>query len=257
MAQTVDVVIPTYENYKMLKEAVDSCKNQTHKVNQIIIVDDGSSESIRRLLELEYNNDAVVNLIFSPHSGLPGVARAIGIQKASADWIAFLDSDDSWEQTKIEQQLKVASESRASLIYTNARIFGKNGESGELLASLPTNLSFRELAKSNLVINSSVLVKREVFDESLTYATSLRVRAAEDYATWLRIRTKYKFAGIDLPLTNYRISENSIRKENDHDPRIYALADFVMWSRTHNSNAFSWLGLFRRIVFKEMRRSYE
>jgi len=256
MKETVDVVIPTYENYEMLKEAVNSCKNQTHPLNRIIIVDDGSSESIRKSLEIEYRDDHSVELIFVPHTGLPGVARAVGIQNSTAEWVAFLDSDDSWEQSKIEVQLKIAAQSQASLIYTNARVFGKNEEAGNLLPHLPTSLKFRQLAKTNMIINSSVLVKRNVFTESLNYATSLRVRAAEDYATWLRIKTKYKFAGVDLPLTNYRISETSIRKENNHDPRIYALADFVMWSLAQNRSPFSKIGILRKLALREMRRSY-
>ena len=266
--QTVDVVIPTYENCKMLTEAVNSCKKQSHPVSQIIVVDDGSSESIRKTLEQEYENDPIVKLIFVPHSGLPGVARDIGIQNSTASWIAFLDSDDTWEPSKIELQLNLASKSQASLIYTNAKVFGEKSEGGNLLTHLPTNLTFRQLVKSNLIVNSSVLVRREVFNKSLTYATSLRVRAAEDYATWLRVRSKHKFAGIDSPLTNYRISETSIRKENDHDPRIYALADFVMWTMQQNSVAstqssllskvviFSRLRSLRRLVLKEMLRNY-
>lgn len=257
MAERVDVVIPTFENYEMLKEAVNSCKEQTYPINKIIIVDDGSSEPIKKSLQLEFKDDASVVVIFAPHSGLPGVARAIGIENSSADWIAFLDSDDTWDCSKIKIQLELASRSKAALIYTNAEVFGHKGERGRLLSHLPTKLSFRQLAKSNLIINSSVLVKREVFNEALTYATSLRVRAAEDYATWLRIKTNYKFAGVNLPLTNYRISETSIRKENEYDPRIYALADFIMWSLSKNSRSFFKHRLLRKIVFKEMRRSYE
>lgn len=268
VVQTVDVIIPTYENCKMLIEAVNSCKNQSHPISQIIIVDDGSSESIRKSLEQEYENDLAVKLIFAPHSGLPGVARAIGIENSTAEWIAFLDSDDTFEPSKIELQLNLAAKSKASLIHTNAKVFGEKGEGGNLLPHLPASLSFRELAKSNLIINSSVLVRRQVFSKSLTYATSLRVRAAEDYATWLRIKSKYNFAGIDLPLTNYRISETSIRRENDHDPRIYALADFIMWTLQQNSGTlskfrslrevihFSKFRSLRKIVLKEMRRNY-
>ena len=256
MEPTVDAVIPTFENYRMLKEAVNSCKAQSHKVSQIIIVDDGSSNSITESLKLEYGEDAQVKLILLPHSGLPGVGRAVGIQNSTADWIAFLDSDDTWDISKIQLQLKLASESRASLIYTNAQVFGNSGESGALLPLLPERLTFRQLAKDNLVINSSVLVKRSVFNTSIKYATSPRVRAAEDYATWLRIKSKYKFAGINLPLTNYRISETSIRKENEHDPRIYALADFIMWTLDQNRHPISKFGFFRRVVLREIRRSY-
>ena len=268
IVQTVDVIIPTFENCKMLLEAVNSCKNQSHPISLIIVVDDGSSESIRKSLEQEYENDPAVKLIFVPHSGLPGVARSIGIQNSTADWIAFLDSDDTWEPNKIELQLNLALKSQAALIYSNARVFGEKGEGGNLLPNLPNSLSFRQLAKSNFIINSSVLVRREVFSKSLTYATSLRVRAAEDYATWLRIKTKYSFAGIDLPLTNYRISDTSIRRENDHDPRIYALADFIMWTLQQNSGTlskfrslrevilFSKFRSMRKIVLKEMRRNF-
>lgn len=227
---SIDVVIPTYNSDEFLERAIDSILSQTHSVSKIIIVDDGSSENSRKFLcELEKRHD-VLEVIFNHHTGLPGVGRHIGIMKSDADWIAFLDSDDFWAPDKIQKQLQAAQDLESDLIYTNAyRV--KLGSDLEIFHSvLPKTLKTRDLIRSNWIVNSSVMVKRKLFGPTLLYATSPRVRAVEDYATWLRLATKYSFHGIDEPLTFYNDGGLSIRSSDTEDPRLYALCDFLIWS---------------------------
>jgi teichuronic acid biosynthesis glycosyltransferase TuaG len=232
---SVDVIIPTFNSDEFLEKAVESCLQQTYPVNRIIIVDDGSSrESQSYLKELENQHPNLI-VIFNHHTGLPAVGRHLGISHSEADWIAFLDSDDYWAPEKIQRQIEVAAATDSDFIYTNAYIVKIDSSLDLLHASMPLELTLGELLATNWIVNSSVLLKRSIFDNIYSYATSPRVRAVEDYATWLRLITWFKFAGIPEPLTFYRDSTTSLRSMDRTDPRIFALADFILWTSFYQS----------------------
>ena len=225
----VDVIIPTFNSQEFFLEAVNSCLAQTYPINKIIVVDDGSSDDfVDYLLELT-THIPKLNLIRNHHTGHPGIGRQIGVDASNAEWIAFLDSDDWWTPEKIEKQIRAAEFSDSSLVYSNAWLMKPVGNAGLFFKRVPPELSFQELLATNWLINSSVITKREVLNKTL-YATSTRVKGAEDYATWLRLATACKFQGVDEPLTYYRDFGGSFRSLDDEEPRIHGLADFIEWA---------------------------
>jgi teichuronic acid biosynthesis glycosyltransferase TuaG len=257
MQSSVDVVIPAYNSSKTIQRAVDSCKNQTRSINKILIVDDGSNKNEVEFLKSNYLEDSQIQLILSKHTGLPGVGRSIGIRMTSAYWIAFLDSDDYWSPDKIEKQTEFAHQNRCDAVHTNAKIFDKAGDLGMFHESIPGVLTFNDLIETNWVINSSVMIKGNILRENIEYATSSRVRAVEDYATWLRIASFYSFEGINLPLTYYSQSEGSIRLADTQDPRIFALSDFIVWSQEQEKLTGKSYQKERKAAINMIRRQYE
>ena len=231
---SVDVVIPTYNSDDLLERAVESCLSQTKPVNRIIVVDDGSSEKSLKYLRSLEKKFRSLEVVFNHHTGLPGVGRHLGILQSEAEWIAFLDSDDFWAPEKIQRQLQVAEESGSDLIYTNAYKVKSEFDLEIFHLSLPVTLTLKELIRTNWIVNSSVMVRRRVFEPTLMYAISPRVRAVEDYATWLRLATKYNFHGVDEPLTFYNDNRLSIRSSDKDDPRLFALCDFLVWSKGYS-----------------------
>jgi len=252
MRDTVDVIIPSYNEYQHLCTAIYSCLSQDFPVSSIIIVDDGSSAEIQKKIVKKWTSHPKVHLYFKDHSGLPGLCRAVGIQNSKADWIAFLDSDDYWGESRISKQLELAKKSGASFLATNAVKVLETEELGNVFDFLPPRLSFAQAVQSNLVINSSVLLKRLVISEEFSYATSSNVRAVEDYATWLRILTKYDCFLIDEPLTFYRESLGSIRKGILGDPRGHAFADFLTWSKFEQKLTKTDLQRHRNLVLEQI-----
>lgn len=96
----VRVVIPTYNRGKRLIEAISSVQRQTYSDWRITVVDDGSTDETRKLLENV--NEPRLDLISSSHSGRPGLVRNIGIRNSKEAFIAFLDSDDLWNPNKLQ-----------------------------------------------------------------------------------------------------------------------------------------------------------
>ncbi len=122
--------------------------------------------------------------------------------------------------------------------------------------SLPERIIFSGMILENKVINSMTMVKRESLLQVGVYADSFRVRTPEDYATWLRILTCEEFVGLDMDLGYYQISHSSIRKEDVTDPRIYAIADYLIWSNQHKDAASRNFRKKRKMAAKALRNQY-
>jgi len=232
--ESVDVIIPTFNSQEFLFEAINSCYEQTYPINQVIIIDDGSAETFLSYLKEIINHFPDLKIIYNLHTGLPGVGRQSGINASDADWVAFLDSDDYWAPEKIRRQIEESKISGSKFVFSNGWKVGENLEPELFHEFLPKKLSFSELLKTNWLLNSSVIVKRELFCEGTSYATSSRVRAVEDYATWLRLATRCQPVGVDEPLTYYREHGASIRSEEVENPRIHAIADFIEWAHSRD-----------------------
>lgn len=109
------VVIPCYNAERWISETLDSVVNQTFKVHEVIVIDDGSTDSsLDRLQE----HSAVTHLLQTQRKG-PSVARNAGIQVATGDWIAFLDADDLWYPNHLERITALVKNNK-SVVYLAA-----------------------------------------------------------------------------------------------------------------------------------------
>lgn len=188
MKQRVDVIIPTYNRAKELRQALESLTAQTFRDFSVIVVDDGSTDetesvvrSFESLLKLHY--------VFQPNSGLPAVARNVGLAISSAEIVAFLDSDDSWKPLKLELSVD-AIDSGADLVFhdlarieTKRRFLNRKVKSRSLRKSAFLDL----LLRGNAIPNSSVVLRRKLIDQVGKFDESREVCAWEDYELWLRI----------------------------------------------------------------------
>src|SRR5580704_4878298 len=119
---SISVVIPTYNRAEKVRRAIESVLAQTVRNLEIIVVDDGSSDETALVLERAFGNR--IGYFAQPNQGA-GVAGNPGIEEATGEWIAFLDSDDLWEPEKIEQQLDALRHvgTNCGACYTDVRFF--------------------------------------------------------------------------------------------------------------------------------------
>jgi glycosyltransferase involved in cell wall biosynthesis len=231
----VSVVIPTYERAKLTLQAVLSVLDQQYSEFEVIVVDDGSSEETQK--QLESMLPAGVIFISLPHSGLPAVARNAGIASAKGEWIAFLDSDDIWNPDKLSKQMETALAGNFDCVSSNFLLdSGPGHPDSEIFKTLRVNL--KTMLRSNQIVNSSVMVRKAVITAVGGVCASHNVRGVEDYATWLRILSKYKWAHIVEPLGTYSTSQLEgikVSRESSHFGRIHALIDFMGWQHSQGS----------------------
>ena len=177
----VSVIIPCYNSGKYILEAINSVKEQTFSNWEIIIVDDGStdSETQNKLSTIETNEK--IKLIYQENKG-PSHARNTGIAHAKGELILPLDADDKISPYYMEEAIPLFEKNNnLGIVYCRAQKFGK--ESGEWI--LP-EYSDRQMAFDNVIFVSSFFKKTDWelvggFPEYAHYGM-------EDYAFWLRIR---------------------------------------------------------------------
>jgi glycosyltransferase involved in cell wall biosynthesis len=121
----VSVIIPNFNYAHYLEETVNSVLTQTHPNVEIIVVDDGSTDNSLEVLSQLSKKVVVVQ---SENNG-SCIARNLGMSKATGQYIAYLDADDTWDPEKIERQLMRLKESKADLIFCHMRTYGEDVKS--------------------------------------------------------------------------------------------------------------------------------
>lgn len=232
----VTVIIPTWNRADTIEKAIHSALAQTIPPLEVLVCDDGSTDNTRELVQAV--NDPRVKWIQGARCGRPAIPRNRGIAESSGEWLAFLDSDDEWFSEKIERQLQLAGRLNCMAVCSNAGRFipGKGGV-GNVLLWRNGKIAFDDLLHQNLVICSSVLVHRSLFEIVDGFPESARLPVGEDYALWLRIATKTSFAFIDEPLLTYCDDPvTSIRSKGASalEQRICVFDDFKRWGKEHN-----------------------
>ncbi len=119
----VSVIIPVYNTEKYVEECVNSVKEQTLSDIEIILIDDGSTDSSPDILTHLATQDNRIR-IFRRENGGAGLARNIGIKNAVGDYISFVDSDDFIDKKMLETLVRVAKENNADMVMTGIRHIG-------------------------------------------------------------------------------------------------------------------------------------
>lgn len=190
----ISVIIPTFNRSSFLIPAINSIKSQTFKVDEIIVIDDGSSDNTKKVLA---NLD--IKYIYQKNKGVSN-ARNRGIKESKNEWIAFLDSDDIWEKDKIEKHVNFHKTNHETLCSYTDEIWNRNGKIIKLKAyqkkEEPTFLNSLRLCKIGV---STFFCHRSIFENIGYFDEKLQV--CEDYDLWLRILKKYKIKYLDFKLT--------------------------------------------------------
>ena len=234
----VDVIIPNYNETKLLSRAVDSVLNQGKVVNKIIIVDDGSDKETLQYLKSNFYNIDKIQIVYSARQNHPGVMRDIGLIHSVADWIAFLDADDFWEPDKLRKQIDFAIENNFEIVCTNAHLFRDFVKVGLIYQfDVMPEIKTKGLIKENIIINSSSLIRRDCFQKIGGYPKEYYLRGVEDFSAWLRLSVYFRIGFLNEALVNYEDQVNSLGKRQNPILRNIAIFDFIFWSK-HQASTY-------------------
>lgn len=200
---TVSVVIPTYNRARFLQAAVASVRAQSYPCDEIVIVDDGSSDDTTEVVAALGPG---VRLIRQANAG-PAAARNRGIDEARGDLVAFLDTDDRWLPNKLAAQVELfRREPSLALVCADMAIeddagvrivesnFVQRGLQQDFaaLGGRPVPNAPRRLLELNFVNTSTVVAKRQLLVALGGFDT--RLRYGEDLELWLRIAARHPIA---------------------------------------------------------------
>jgi glycosyltransferase involved in cell wall biosynthesis len=200
---SVSIVIPTFNRVENLKRALASVLAQTITEIEVIVVDDGSTDQTLEMLSKNQDPRLLVEHLHK-NSGGPSIPRNVGVRKARGEWLAFLDSDDWWEPQHLESKLAAIARSGTRAACGNAYISSagiseasqpQNSTKGleTLHGFMPTQLGIENLLSNNLIITSSVVMRREDVIRVHGFPSTANGPVHEDYAVWLRASTFTNF----------------------------------------------------------------
>ncbi|MBI3266153.1 MAG: glycosyltransferase [Chlamydiae bacterium] len=192
---SVSLIIPTYNRASFLKEALDSVFDQERRPDEIIVIDDGSTDETQRIV----NSFKDIHYFYQPNQGVSS-ARNQGIKMAQAEWITFLDSDDLWLPDKLKVQLEITQAYPYFQIFYTDEIWirkGKRVNQGKRHSKyggwiFEQCLPLCIISPSSMMIHKNIFKTIGFFDESLP--------ACEDYDLWLRTALRHPIYFFPKPL---------------------------------------------------------
>jgi glycosyltransferase involved in cell wall biosynthesis len=212
----VSVIMPAYNEARTISESMDSVLAQTFGDWELIVVDDGSIDDTRVIVDRYAARDKRIRCIGQKNKG-PAAARNTGLRQAAGEYIAFADADDLWVSDKLEKQLKALRSHQRLVSYSSAEYFyGKAAPQSRkviMFADEPPKTR-KEFLRSllcgskKLAVTSSVMFPRDalartgMFDEDLVNA--------EDWDLWIRMAEEYDFQPFQEPLFKRRKHAQSL-----------------------------------------------
>ena len=194
----VSVIIPTYNRVNETIRAIKSALAQTYKNIEVIVVDDGSTVSIKPIKELAKKNKKIRLIELGKNLGA-STARNTGIKEAKGEYVAFLDSDDEFIKGKIEKQAKLMYVTNCIMSHAS---YQRNMDNSKVVVHSGRdvgNISKRLIASCQIALPTVMLNRAAILKGKLFFDTNLEI--GEDVCYWLSILKGNYLEGIDEPLT--------------------------------------------------------
>ena len=230
------VIIPLYNKEKHIKETIFSVLNQSFVDFEVIIVNDGSTDNS---LEVVKNiNDARVHIYNKTNAGVSS-ARNYGIKKAAADYIAFLDADDIWDDNFLyEISILISNYPKNKVFSTAAKIKSPKALYNADYFCIPNNEVavlnyFKASLKHPITHSSSVVINKDITHEIGVFNEDLKT--SEDLDYWIRIGLKYPVVFKKTPLITINVTDNSLTKSNRNH---YKALDYSKYLKHYDSVDF-------------------
>ena len=233
----VSVVMAAYNGARHIGDAIGSVLAQTHRRLELIIVDDCSTDATAEIVQSFANVEPNrVVLIRQPVNAGPCRARRVGFARARGEFLCWIDQDDLWLPTKLEEQLAVMRESaRVGLIYTYFDAFdddsgrtiawpdGRRDHEGDVLGPL--------IVEGCFIGSITAMIRRAALETRGLHIRTTDFSIGDDYHLWLGIALDWQVARIPRVLARYRrhAANESMRlaEQNVDLWRVHLLREFL------------------------------
>lgn len=195
----VTIIMPAYNCEKYLEAAVESVKTQTYKNWKLLIIDDCSTDGTKALAHRLAETDDRIRVICNETNSGVSRTRNRGIQEAESEWIAFLDSDDTWEPEKLERQLSIAD--GIDIVYCSYDLIDENSQTIHRAFIVPKKATFWSMLTSSVISCSTAMIRTSVLKEHSFNPEIYH----EDYMLWMELlKLNCKAVGDAKILAHYR-----------------------------------------------------
>lgn len=200
----VSIITPNYNSEKYICDTIESVISQTYSNWEMIIIDDASTDSSVKLIESYLQKDERINLLKIENNSGTAEARNKGVECAKGRFIAFLDSDDVWLESKLKTQVSFMLKNDLSFSFTS--YYKQSGNSKRIIHAKQI-ISYENLLKNNFIGCLTVMYSVNILGKQ--YFPLIRKR--QDWALWLKLtRDGARAYGILEPLAIYRKRKTSL-----------------------------------------------
>ena len=213
MSGLVSIITPSYNSAKYIAETIQSVQNQSYDNWEMIIVDDCSLDNSEEvIIEIQKTDSRIHFFKLNQNSG-SGIARNKGIEKASGDYMTFIDSDDIWFPKFIQNSIEAIQTSKAPFVFSSYR---RSNEDLEFVYSdfiVPQKVTYTDILKSNSISCLTAFLDIKTLGKKFMP----KIRKRQDMGLWLQYLKEIPFAyGIQEPQAIYRIRENSLSRNKSN-----------------------------------------
>lgn len=205
--ERVSIITPHYNSWERLIECVKNVQSQSYPYYEHIIIDDCSTIGMPEELESLITQDEKIRFIQRTWNAGAAITRNRGISEASGRYIAFLDSDDLWYSTKLEEQIKFMSDFNVDLCYSSYEVINSEGKCVSMRVP-DSSITYSDILKSNQIGCLTAVYDTKMLGK--VYMPNIYKR--QDMALWLKILKKQVRAQgiIEKPLAKYRVGAKSL-----------------------------------------------
>ena len=210
-APSVSVIIPAYNAATYIGDAIKSVLDQTFTSHEIIVINDGSPDTDELECQLQAYS-AHIRYLKQENQGA-AAARNTGLRAAKAEFVAFLDADDTWLPTFLDEQIRFAQSTAADLVYSDALLVGESPLNGRTFMQLQPSRG-AVTPESLLAVDVSVLTsavvarKKQILDVGLF---DPKIKRGHDFDLWFRLaKAGARFAYQAKVLAHHRIVESGL-----------------------------------------------
>lgn len=225
----ISIVIPVYNVEKYLSECLDSVINQTYKNLQIILVDDGSTDSSGKICDVYAEKDNRITVVHQKNAGA-GAAKNTGLELIDGDYFSIIDSDDYIELDMYEKMVNSLEKYNADIVqclFRNVYVNDSFDRKYKIKGNYPKVLTSKSFLKEYLYDWKYAIFANKVFKSSLLKEIRFPVgrKIDDEFFTYKLVCNAKKVVNIDNILYNYRMRKTSVMNENDTDRLIYDRID--------------------------------
>jgi glycosyltransferase involved in cell wall biosynthesis len=206
---SLSVVMPVLNGEKTISRALASVEKQSIPIQQLIVVDDGSSDNTGGLVDSWATRLPVRRLRNERNIGIARSLRC-GVEAAVGHWVCRLDADDAWHPDHVERLIRAVEGSPdAVLAASSARMVTESGESiGQLIAP-PDSRVRAALMWDNPLVHSAVAYSKAAYEAVGGYAPDQKW---EDYDLWIRLLGIGRLASVGTPTIDYTVASHSLSR---------------------------------------------
>lgn len=240
--KTISVVIPVYNVEKYLSECLDSVIYQTYKNLQIILVDDGSTDSSGKICDEYAEKDDRITVVHQSNAGA-GAAKNTGLELIDGDYFSIIDSDDYIEldmYEKMVNSLEKYNSDIAQCLFRNVFVNDSFDRKYKIKGNYPKILTSKKFLSELLYDWKYAIFANKVFKTSLLKDIRFPVgrKIDDEFFTYKLVCNAKKIVNLNSVLYNYRMRKTSVMNENDSDRFIYDRIDCFIERYNYVSNVF-------------------